>query len=154
MRRNNAAQALYRLIYCSRDVAGPAGDAAHPDLDAIAAGSRRRNEQEGVTGALLFTGTGYAHVLEGPRDALDRVFDRVAADPRHTEVTILSFTPTERRRFPDQPMTVLAALPPGMVDPLGGLRPDPEHDRPRITTGGDLLRLIETLARMEREVVA
>src|SRR6185437_3692753 len=100
MRRNNAAQALYRLIYCSRDITGPAGDGAHPDLDAIAAASRPRNEREGVTGALLFTGTGYAHVLEGPRDALDRIFDHVAVDPRHTEVTILSFTPTERRRFP------------------------------------------------------
>lgn len=152
MRRNSAALALYRLIYCSRQVAGPAGGGPHPELDAIAAGARPRNEREGVTGALLFTGTGYAHVLEGPRDALDRIFDHIAADPRHTEVTILSFTPTERRRFPDQSLAVVAALPPGMADPLGGLKPDPERDRPRMTTGGDVLRLIETLVRMGSEI--
>lgn len=151
MRRSNTAQSLYRLIYCSRRVADRAGGADH-ELDEMVATARRNNQISGVTGALLFTGTGFAHVMEGARDALDRVFDRISDDPRHAEVTVLSFTPTERRRFPDHPLAVISGLPSGMTDPLGGIKPDPEHDRPRVTTGGDILRLLETLVRASTEI--
>lgn len=147
MKKSSAAQPLYRLIYCSQHASSIDRAAAEVELDVKSAEWRRRNEAAGITSALLSTGLGYAQALEGARDALDRIIDLIADDPRHTGVTVLSFTPTERRRFPDQALAVMTGLPPGATDPILGLRPDPEHDRPRMTTGGDVLRLLETMMR-------
>ncbi|HVY15685.1 MAG TPA: BLUF domain-containing protein [Rhodopila sp.] len=152
MRRLHSSQPLYRLIYCSRRVACPPPGAPDPELEQIAATSRRRNDLIGVTGALLFTGAGFAQALEGSREALDRLFEQIAADPRHAEVTVLSFAPADRRRFPSNAMTVLAGLPSGMADPIDGLKPDPARDRPRLTTAGDILRLLEMMIRTEPAV--
>ncbi len=154
MKKNSATQTLYRLIYCSLRVAPPEAGGPDCELEEIVATARRNNQTDGVTGALLFTGSGFAHVLEGARDALDRIFERIADDPRHTGVTVLSFTPTERRRFPEHAMALIGGLPAGMQDPVAGIRPDPEHDRPRVTTGGDILRLLETLVRASAEITA
>ena len=154
MKRLNATQSLYRLIYCSLRVLAPPLDGPDTDLLDVVATARAHNDSDGVTSVLLFTGTGYAHVLEGPRDTLEHTFDRIAEDERHSEVTMLSFTPTERRRFPEQPLVLIDSLPPGISDPLGGLKPDPVHDRPRLTTGSDIVRLIETILKMGAEAPA
>jgi hypothetical protein len=154
MKRPNATQSLYRLIYCSLRVLAPPADGPDTDLLDIVASARAHNDSDGVTSVLLVTGTGYAHVLEGPRDTLEHTFDRIAEDERHSEVTMLSFTPTERRRFPDQPVMLIDGLPAGISDPLGGLKPDPVHDRPRLTTGGDIVRLIERIVQARAEATA
>jgi hypothetical protein len=103
MKRDSVSGPLYRLLYCSRNVIG-ASSAGQPvdieaELRAIVASARRRNEADNITGALLFTASGFAQVLEGYRDAVERTFDRISSDPRHADVTVLAFTPTERRSF-------------------------------------------------------
>lgn len=152
MKRPSAGQSLYRLIYCSLRVLAPPLDGPDTDLLEIVTSSRARNDEAEVTSVLLCTGTGYAHVLEGPRETLEHTFDRIADDERHSEVTMLSFTPTERRRFPEQPLMLIDGLPRGIADPLGGLKPDLVHDRPRLTTGSDIVRLIERIMKMEADV--
>jgi hypothetical protein len=156
MKKMNRAGTLYRLIYCSRNVILQ----AVPDtgmtgqLDAILVASRRRNEVDNVTGALLFTASGFAQVLEGPREIVEQTFERINADPRHADVTVLSFTPTERRSFPDWAMGFSGQTSPNETDPLAPLLGDATSPGPRVTTGSDVLRLLEKVVQRKDDWVA
>jgi hypothetical protein len=116
--------------------------------------ARNRNKIENVTGALLFTASGFAQVLEGPREVVEQTFERISADSRHTDVVVLSFTPTERRSFPDWSMGFLGQPAPIAADPLSHLLADATQPGPRATTGSDVLRLLEKLVRQEDEWIA
>jgi hypothetical protein len=168
VKKGSVSGLLYRLIYCSRIIPDRGGDgivdnnapevsvagALEAELRAILATARRRITADEVTGALLFTAAGFAQVLEGQREVVERTFDRISADPRHADVKVLSFTPTERRSFPDWPMGFYGQTTPGAVDPLSGLFPDPAYSGPRITTGSDVLRLLERLVQQEDQWIA
>lgn len=148
--------ALYRLIYCSRNVIGQAmpGAGLEDEVRAILATARRCNKADNVTGALLFTASGFAQVLEGTRDVVERTFERISGDPRHADVTVLSFTPTECRSFPDWSMGFSGQTSPDSADPLTHLLADASFAGPRATTGSDVLRLLERLVQREEEWVA
>src|ERR1700742_1196997 len=140
-KKTNMTGALYRLIYCSRNVIVPAMPDAVPEdeIRSILAAARRCNKADNITGALLYTGSGFAQVLEGMRDAVERTFGRISDDPRHAEVTALSFTPTEYRSFPDWPMGFSSQISPGPADPLTHLLAGASFAGPRATTGSDVL---------------
>ncbi len=155
MRKSTTPGSLYRLIYRSREViAQVAPDAAteaglQRELRAIISAARWRNKADNVTGALLYTDAGFAQVLEGSRDVVERTFERIAADRRHADVTVLSFTPTQRRSFPDWPMAFCGQPAVGSVDPLGQLSDSGVLAGPRVTTGSDVLRLLERVVQQE-----
>jgi hypothetical protein len=96
----DAAPTLRRLIYRSRSRLNgdPAGIAAA--IASILETSRNRNEQYGLTGALLMRERRFAQALEGPADAVHAVFDRIAADPRHDDVELIEDGPVPARAFP------------------------------------------------------
>jgi len=147
-KRTSQAGSLYRLIYCSRNVIARAlpGADVHEEIRAILEIARQRNKSATVTGALLFTASGFAQVLEGPREWVERLFEQISADPRHSDVMVLSFTPTERRCFPDWPMGFYGSL--ETADLLADfLSASPVS--PRATTGSDMLRLLEKVVRQE-----
>lgn len=137
MRKARSSSMLYRLIYCSRRIATDEGV-----VESILAVARRNNQQEGLTGALLVTDSGFAQVLEGARDAVERAFERIGADRRHAEVTVLSFTPSERRCFADWSMAYNGRLPADVPDPVQSLL---TPERQRCITGNDILRLMESV---------
>jgi hypothetical protein len=149
MRRAVTPGSLYRLIYRSRDmIARAVPDAVteqglQRELRAIVCGARGRNRAESVTGALLFSNGGFEQVLEGPREVVERRFERIVADRRHTDVTVLSFTPTQRRSFPDWPMAFCDQSALGHLSDRGVLA------APRVTTGSDVLRLLERVVQQE-----
>jgi hypothetical protein len=86
---------LVRLMYASR--------AAKPldpeELTHILRHSRGANPKVGVTGVLCSTGDLFIQVLEGGRAAVNRLYNRIAADPRHAEVTLLAYEEIAERRF-------------------------------------------------------
>jgi hypothetical protein len=148
--------ALYRLIYCSRNVIVQAMPGACPEHEvrAILATARRCNKADNITGALLFTASGFAQVLEGTRDVVECTFERIGGDPRHADVTVLSFTPTERRSFPDWSMGFSGQTSPDAADPLTHLLADATFAGPRATTGSDVLRMLERVVQREEEWIA
>ncbi len=157
MRRNSVSNSLYRLIYCSRNAIAPA-ESQNPlgmeaEIRAILGSARLRNDADNVTGALLFTASGFAQVLEGPREVVERTFQRISCDPRHADVTVLSFTPTERRSFPDWSMGFCGQTSLGAADPLAHLLADARFAGPRITTGSDVLRMLEDVVKREDQWV-
>jgi len=68
-------------------------------IDEILANARQRNAKVNVTGALLFTEGRFVQALEGDRNEVRATYDRIEADPRHSNVEILSSQFSERRRF-------------------------------------------------------
>jgi hypothetical protein len=155
MRRAVTAGSLYRLIYRSRDViAQVVPDALtekglQRELRAVVLAARRRNKSDNVTGALLYSDAGFAQVLEGPREVVERTFDRIIVDHRHADVTVLSFTPTQRRSFPDWPMAFFGQSASGSVDPRGQLSATGVFGGPGVTIASDVLRLLERVVLQE-----
>jgi hypothetical protein len=86
---------LVRLMYCSRspDVASP------ETLAAIVAKSRANNPARGITGVLCSSGKIYLQVLEGGRAEVNALYNKIASDNRHTDVTMLCYEEIEERRF-------------------------------------------------------
>lgn len=86
---------LVRLLYASR----AAGAVGAEVIEAILEESRRRNPELGVTGVLCQSGDIYLQVLEGGRDAVNRLYNRIVRDPRHRDVVLLDYQEITERRF-------------------------------------------------------
>ena len=86
---------LVRLMYASRAVDGFGQD----DLLAILRQSKSGNPEAGITGVLCCSDDLYLQVLEGGRSAVNRLYNRIVADPRHTDVQLLSYQEIGERRF-------------------------------------------------------
>lgn len=86
---------LVRLMYASR-----AAESVNQDeLVAILKKSKANNPGLGVTGVLCFSSGIFLQVLEGGRSAVSSLYNRIAADPRHRDVEILSYEEIGERRF-------------------------------------------------------
>ena len=86
---------LVRLMYASRAV--PALD--QEELVTILRQSKANNPSTGVTGVLCYSGGIFLQVLEGGRSAVNKLYNRIAADPRHTDVELLLYEEIGERRF-------------------------------------------------------
>jgi hypothetical protein len=86
---------LVRLMYASRAAAGSGDDALH----AILKKSRAHNPTVGVTGVLCASDHIYLQLLEGGRSQVSALYNRIAQDPRHRDVVLLSFEEVSERRF-------------------------------------------------------
>ncbi len=86
---------LVRLMYASRAV--PAVD--QEELFAILKKSKGNNAKSGVTGALCFSEGVFLQVLEGGRNAVNQLYNRIASDARHTDVVLLHYAEIDERRF-------------------------------------------------------
>jgi hypothetical protein len=86
---------LVRLMYASRAVDLVDSEA----LVAILRKSKSNNPSQGITGVLCCSGGIFLQVLEGGRGAVNRLYARIVADPRHTDVELLSYEEISERRF-------------------------------------------------------
>ena len=86
---------LVRLMYASR-----ATETVRPEmLNAILKKSTHNNPAVGVTGVLCFSGDIFLQVLEGGRAQVSRLYNRIAQDPRHQDVVLLSYDEIDERSF-------------------------------------------------------
>ena len=139
---------LVRLMYASRAAANLDAE----EVSAILRKSRATNAREGITGALCLCNHGhlFIQVLEGGRDAVSRRYNRIACDPRHSDVTLLSFEEIGERRFAGWSMgqVNMARLNPGLIlkySELGSLDP---WSVPGAATGALLDEMIATAVFM------
>jgi Sensors of blue-light using FAD len=86
---------LVRLMYASRAV--PSID--HEELIAILRKSKANNPANGVTGVLCFSEGIFLQVLEGGRSAVNRLYNRIVSDARHTQVELMLYEEIGERRF-------------------------------------------------------
>ncbi|MGN5373901.1 BLUF domain-containing protein [Sphingomonas hankookensis] len=81
-----------QILYASRSEAGI-------DVDHILQQSRHNNAVDGITGLLWHDGDHFVQVIEGPESSIAATYARIAIDPRHHDVTILSDRPVGAREF-------------------------------------------------------
>jgi hypothetical protein len=85
---------LVRLLYASRLIDGSAAV-----IESILAQSRSKNPELGITGVLCHGGGVFMQVLEGGRAPVNELYNRIARDDRHREVTLLHYEEIAERRF-------------------------------------------------------
>ena len=105
---------LHRLIYVSRSTAPDAKETARR-VDGILAVARRHNAEAGLTGALVHSRRWFAQVLEGEREDVDRLFERIRNDPRHRNVQLLSMQPIRHRSFRSWSMAAAGEAPDHLI---------------------------------------
>jgi hypothetical protein len=104
---------LVRLVYASRAV--PTID--QEELLAILKKSKANNPKQGITGVLCFSEGIFLQALEGGRSAVNQLYNRIAADDRHTQVELLCYDEIGERRFAGWSMgqVNVARLNPGLL---------------------------------------
>ena len=89
------AESLNVLAYKSVAVDAP----TDADIQALLRSAQARNKAEGLSGVLLYDRGTYFQWLEGPTEALARVWDSISRDPRHCQVKVLRDEPISDRVF-------------------------------------------------------
>ena len=99
--------ALQRIVYYSKNLITGTDETIAASVREILEAARANNAQAGVTGALIFNSGCFAQVLEGSREKLAEIFERIQCDPRHTEVQVLEYAPISQRAFPNWSMAFI-----------------------------------------------
>ena len=88
---------LVRLLYASHAAASVDNDT----VAAILKRSKENNARVGVTGVLCFCTSAniFLQVLEGGRNAVSKLYNRIAQDARHGDVALLSYEEIGERSF-------------------------------------------------------
>ncbi|MCP1337339.1 BLUF domain-containing protein [Futiania mangrovi] len=105
---------VYQLLYVSSERPGLSRDG----VDAILAAALAHNATHAITGVLLHVETAFLQLLEGPEAEVEALFSRIAADPRHHQVTVLHRGTVQARSFPGWSMG-FSSLPPDMMGRTG-----------------------------------
>ena len=91
---------LRTLAYASR-AAGPISGAT---LSELLLKAQRFNKSVDVTGLLVFADDTFVQTLEGPTDAIDRVYERIVTDSRHASIRKFLDTSIQTRVYPEWAM--------------------------------------------------
>ena len=86
---------LVRLMYASRAV----NQVSQEELLKILSQSKANNPLIGITGVLCSSGLVFLQCLEGGRMEVNALYNLIAADPRHSDVVILSYEEISERKF-------------------------------------------------------
>ncbi len=95
---------IIRLIYAS--VARP--DVGYEELRSILASAAAHNDRQGLSGILCYSGGAFLQAIEGRRVAVNRLYNRIVRDPRHTDCEILTCGPIEVRSFIEWSMKMIS----------------------------------------------
>lgn len=133
-----ATTGCFRLIYRSHSLMS-AGAAGQSELADILKGARVKNAGLGITGALMLHDDWFAQILEGPQAAVEDLFTRIKADPRHNSVRLSEAGPTAKHLFDKWAMAIVAE--------------HHELDMPMVATSGGLAQGAPWRVSVEQEAV-
>jgi len=98
---------MIRLLYLSQAPHDVSDDEVHDILRS----ARRNNQAVGITGVLVYGGRMFAQILEGPEQAVLRMYVTVMDDRRHSDVRIIQVSPANEQIFKDWSMAVIKSNP-------------------------------------------
>lgn len=93
-------QDLYKLVYTSTRQL----HCTEADILDILRTSHPNNEAAHITGILLQSKYRFIQYMEGARDVIYQLYERILNDPRHYDVQLRYFSPIEERIFPSWQM--------------------------------------------------
>lgn len=125
------AAPVFRLVYRSQLTISPEDRKA--ELMSILEASRSKNVDRNITGALLVWQDYVVQTLEGEEEAVRRLYEKIATDPRHEALTLLEAQSVESRAFARWSMARISDndQPSGMpilTNRHEGEAPEPGHD--------------------------
>lgn len=139
---------LIRLVYAS--VARP--DVDYGALTSVLRVASTHNAANGITGILCCGNGAFLQALEGDRAVVNRLYNRIIADPRHADCEILRYGRIVTRAFPEWSMKLV-----GIDDQLTARRREAvlRHSgsavfSPFSMSGAQACALLEDLAQLER----
>ena len=91
---------IFSLLYLSEGTV----PFSQEDLRALLTQSLENNSKLGITGMLLFKGGNFLQVLEGNKEAVLTLYEKIAQDSRHARITTLFQGFSSHRDFPDWSM--------------------------------------------------
>lgn len=98
---------LVRLIYFSSAVR----EMALSDMKDILQVARSNNQSKGLCGMLCYDNRFFVQALEGEREAVNELLFKIAEDPRHADVMIVSYEYIEQATFKDWNMGYAGGTP-------------------------------------------
>ena len=104
---------LFGFVYVS--TATPLADIAQ--IEELLDRAQARNARAGLTGVLLYDSGNFMQYVEGPADALPRVYASIRRSPLHTGVIEILREPIGRREFPEWSMAFRSAAAFGLSHP-------------------------------------
>ena len=84
---------LYNLIYRSKISNGLTDEL----LMELANKSNQANLDKGLSGLLLHNSTHFLQILEGPKEHIENLYQKIRKDPRHSEVVLIALEPIPLR---------------------------------------------------------
>ena len=87
---------LVHCVYCS---VSTKKDLTVAELESLLEECRQNNGKADITGMLLYKDGSFFQVLEGDRDVIDALFDKIALDKRHRHTTKIIYEPIAERTF-------------------------------------------------------
>lgn len=95
------SQSLYRLVYASRATFKPFATDSGIDgnIAKILQVARINNQKRNLVGALYYGNGCFFQCLEGSKQAIDLLYEKLLQDSRHTDLKILSMTPITKVSF-------------------------------------------------------
>ncbi|WP_439123893.1 BLUF domain-containing protein [Marivita sp.] len=91
---------LHQIVYVSK----PTRSMTLSEVRELLIKAQINNHFTDVTGMLLFDGDSFLQVLEGPKETVMALFEKIERDPRHTQFTSLVERTIPHRDFGDWSM--------------------------------------------------
>lgn len=113
------------------------------DIEKILKVARDTNKDNDITGMLCFNKEIFLQVLEGSRNAVNSLYQRIATDKRHDQLVILGYQELYRRDFQDWSM---GFIPPSLISAEMNLKYSGDrHFNPYEMTGESALQFLKEL---------
>jgi hypothetical protein len=74
------------------------------ELEELLTDIRERNQKQDVTGLLLYNDGSFIQIIEGPKEVIHNLYDKIKMDKRHSNIVLLLEDLINKRAFPDWSM--------------------------------------------------
>lgn len=91
---------MYSVVY----VSNVASHFTESDLEPLAGQAAAINAKNNLTGMLVYNGRNFMQLLEGNQRRVEQTLDRIAKDPRHSDIVIIRREEQQARECPDWSM--------------------------------------------------
>jgi hypothetical protein len=92
----NQTMNLVHIIYCS---SATKMDFSPLELEELLLKSRVNNARIGISGILLFNNGSFFQVLEGEKETVEALYEKISKDKRHDKTTKIIMEPIKERSF-------------------------------------------------------
>ena len=71
------------------------------EMEELLEKARANNLRDDITGCLIYYKGGFVQLLEGSKEKIETLYDKIKKDPRHKNVTLFSDDEISKRTFPN-----------------------------------------------------